>query len=254
MKLHFTQKGNGFPLLILHGLFGSADNWTTLGKHFAESFSTYLIDQRNHGRSPHADETTYPLMAQDLVELIDSEKIETCHLIGHSMGGKTVMEFALTYPEKVQKLIVADISPVAYPPHHQEILQAIRSLNLSVLTRREEADLHLQTLIPDFGVRQFILKNLARTPEGSFEWRMNFPGLEASYEAILGNIRQDRVFNGQVLFIRGEKSDYILPKYEPSIYQLFPNASIVTIPGAGHWVHAEAPALFFQTVLSFLNS
>ncbi|MFT7232560.1 MAG: esterase, partial [Cyclobacteriaceae bacterium] len=178
MKLSFRTLGEGVPLVILHGLFGSADNWQTVGKALSEKFKVYLVDQRNHGNSPHSDAFNYDLLVDDLNELIDGEGHNNVILIGHSMGGKAAMNFAVKYPEKVDKLIIVDIGPKQYPPHHENIFDGFKSIELSKIASRKEADEQLSAAIPDFGVRLFILKNLTRDDAGNFIWKINLGSLE----------------------------------------------------------------------------
>lgn len=245
--------GEGEPLIILHGLFGSSDNWQTLGKKFAEDFKVYLVDQRNHGHSPHSDDFSYELMAADLHRLIQESGESEVNLIGHSMGGKTVMELAAHHPELIKKMIVADIGVKSYPMHHDVILEAFHSLDLGVINSRGEADRQMSALIPDFGVRQFLLKNLYWVEKGQLGWRMNLRVLEEKMPGILSEIDiKDCPIS--TLFIRGDQSNYILDADLPEISERFDHVSFHTIKGVGHWVHAEAPAEFYQTVMNFLRS
>lgn len=253
MKLHYRTEGEGKPLIILHGLFGSSDNWQTLGKSFAEQYKVYFVDQRNHGHSPHSDEFNYDLLAEDLHELLVDIGASKVHLLGHSMGGKTVMAFAAKYPQMVDKLIVADIGVKRYPMHHDVILDALKSLDLNQLKSRGQADKKMAEKIEDWGVRQFLLKNLYWVEKGQLGWRINIPVLEAEMENILDEIKIDSLAI-ETLFIRGEKSNYILESDYPSIQLKFPNSKIETLLGAGHWVHAEAPEEFYKLVMNFLKS
>jgi len=251
MELNFKKYGEtGEPLLILHGLFGMLDNWATLGRKFAQHFQVYLIDQRNHGRSSHNSEMNYELMADDLVEFIQQQQLDKVNVIGHSMGGKVAMQLAVAYPHLTKKLIVADIAPKAYLGNHNDIFEAIESLNLNEIESRKQADEALTPLLPNFGVRQFILKNLARSNEGNYFWRPAIQYIKTNYSNIATSI--DGSFNGTTLFLRGNKSNYILDENWPEIKSRFPNATLIDIEDAGHWVHAEKPNEFYKAVTNFL--
>ena len=252
MKLNFKKHGNGTPLFILHGVFGSLDNWLTVGKELAAHFTVYLIDQRNHGGSPHSEEMNFQVMADDLVELMDDEGLDRIHLMGHSMGGKTAMHFASKYPKKIDHLIVVDIAPKYYPPHHQEIFEAFHSVELSQINSRKEAEERMSDIIKDFGVRQFILKNLSRNAKKEYEWKINLPVIESNIEIIGGGMESGQKWEGPALFISGGDSDYIKSADHELIYQHFPKAKIEMIAGAGHWVHAVKPTELQELVLDFL--
>jgi len=254
MKLNYKVLGDGRPLLVLHGLFGSLDNWMTLAKSWASDYRVFLIDQRNHGKSPQSEIFTYKVMAEDLKEFILEHEIEKPIILGHSMGGKTAMEFAVNYPDLLSTLVVVDIAPVSYSVHHYPIIDALESIDLKNLESRNAADKQLSQKIPEMGVRQFLLKNLYRTKQGGFDWRFN---LHAIKEAIVPisewNISKQR-YEGRTLFIKGEKSDYINASHASQIMEKFPNYDLVEIEGAGHWVHAEAKEAFSTTVLNFLKN
>lgn len=250
MKLHYRKYGEGQPLIILHGLFGSSDNWQTLGKKFAENFEVYLVDQRNHGHSPKSNEFNYQLLSDDLYKLITDLELENITLIGHSMGGKTVMHFAQEHPLFIKKLIVVDIGPKAYPMHHDIILAGLNSLDLSTIKSRGQADKQLSKFIEDIGVKQFLLKNLYWIEKGQLGWRINIPVLEKKMPDIVASI-PDKIVETHTLFIRGEKSNYIVEDDFQNIYDQFPNSEIETIYDAGHWVHAENPFSFYNMVLEF---
>ena len=252
MKLHYRKLGNGAPLFILHGLFGSSDNWQTLGKRFAEHFTVYFVDQRNHGHSPHSDEFNYPLMAADFLELIDDLGLEKVNAIGHSMGGKTVIEFAKNNPVRIHKMVVADISHKQYPMHHETILEGMNGLDLSTLKSRGAADKALASYIAEWGVRQFLLKNLYWVEKGQLSWRINLPVLTETIHEIIEEIVFDQI-DCETLFMRGGKSNYILASDFDMIHQKFPNSQIHSIEDSGHWIHAEAPEEFYNTVLNFLK-
>jgi len=253
MQLHFQNYGQGQPLIILHGLFGSLDNWHSINQKFGAEFQVFAIDQRNHGRSPHAAQMSYELMAADLKEFVTAQRLRQISLLGHSMGGKTAMTFALNYPDLAEKLIVVDIAPRAYPPYHAEILKALLSLDLSSFTNREEMDLQLAGPIPELTVRRFLLKNVKRAPDGAFYWQLNLAGINENYARLNEAIWSARSFKKPALFIRGERSDYIPRQDLQPIRELFPHAEFCEIAGAGHWVHADAPEPFLRKVREFLQ-
>ncbi len=259
MQLNYKKQGAGdLPLarpalIILHGLFGSLANWNTVAARLAEQFAVYTLDQRNHGASPHNDRFDYPTLAADLREFMQQQRILKAHLLGHSLGGKTAMQFALSYPERVQKLVVVDIGPGAYPAHHDRVIAALESVDLGKIQSRQEADRKLAESLPEPGLRQFLLMNLAREADGRYRWRMNLAGIKKNYNDILAGVTPGR-FSKPALFIRGGRSDYIDDRAAALIKQLFPHARIETIPDAGHWVHAEAQAAFINLVKDFLAS
>jgi pimeloyl-ACP methyl ester carboxylesterase len=252
-QLYFRTLGEGTPLIILHGLFGSSDNWLTLGKRFAEKYKVYLIDQRNHGQSFHSSEFSYPAMAKDLEDFMQIEKIDSANIIGHSMGGKTAMEFAVTSPSKVKKLIIADIGPKYYPVHHATILKGLFSINLKTLGSRKEADDQLAKFIADFGTRQFLLKNLGRNGD-DFEWKVNLNVIAQEIEQVGKGLNQNATYTKTTLFVRGGKSDYILDSDMNLIHSIFTNSKVETIEGSGHWLHAEKPDEFFLIASKFLEN
>lgn len=253
MTLNFKSFGQGFPVIILHGLFGMLDNWQTIAKKLADNYTVYIVDQRNHGRSPHLSEFNYQVLADDLQSFMESNWIYEAHIIGHSMGGKTAMQLALSYPEMVKKLVVVDIAPKQYQPGHQAIFEALQSLDLATITNRKEAATHLETTITDPGTQQFLLKNLSRNPNGQYEWKMNLPVLYKSYGQILDNVEMEEPFQHPTLFIKGGQSNYIQEEDTSAIKNFFPLAEIETIPPAGHWVHAAAPKELLNLVHSFLK-
>ena len=251
MKLNFKKIGEGNPLLILHGLFGSSDNWVSLGKKFAENNLVYLIDLRNHGRSPHSEEMSYDLMADDILELINDENINSPVILGHSMGGKAALLFAEKYPKYLDKLIVADIGIKAYPMHHDEILKGLNSVNLQEISSRNQAQQSIRVHIDNLSTQQFLLKNLYWVEKGKLAWRMNLKEIEKNIGKILVKIDIDK--NPiKTLFIRGEMSNYILEEDFENILKSFPNGEIKTIPKVGHWLHAENPIEFYKIVREFI--
>ncbi|MGD1847642.1 MAG: alpha/beta fold hydrolase [Salibacteraceae bacterium] len=252
MKLFYKTAGEGAPLLVLHGLMGMLDNWQTPTKTLAQHFQVFTIDARNHGHSPHDDAFSYQVMMEDLLELVDDLGLTEFHLLGHSMGGKTAMKFAQNYPDLINKLIIADIAPKAYPVHHQPILDALSAVDLENTARRSEAEKVLANYLDDRGVRQFLLKNLYWKDRGQLAWRFNLPVIKAVI-ADIGEAVMDRLYEGPTLFIRGAKSDYIQDADWPEIETIFPDSELVTLKNAGHWVHAEQPKEFLEAVLAFLK-
>jgi len=251
--LHSRIIGEGNTLLILHGYFGNGDNWKSITIKLSDTFQVHLIDQRNHGRSFHSDEFDYELMVEDLHNYIKHHQLEKVHLLGHSMGGKTAMLFAVEYPELVEKLIVADISPRMYPPHHHDILEALNSIDFTVQTSRTLVDEKLAELIPEIGVRQFLLKSVYWKEKGQLDFRFNLHSLIENNDEVGVALPSFTVFEGETLFLKGENSGYISSEEEPIINAHFPNNKIVTIKNAGHWLHAENPTDFLNTLESFLK-
>ena len=250
MKLFYKQYGDsGKPLFILHGLFGMLDNWHRVAGALSEEHVVYTVDQRNHGHSPHADDMNYEIMANDLKNLMDDLGIAKATLLGHSMGGKTVMQFCEMYPEMVEKLIVVDIAPKAYKPGHTLYFEALKSLDFASFEKRGDAEQALEAYEPNAGIRLFLLKNMTRKEGGGFELKMNLPAIEKAYEEIIGSGNIEIGFEGNVLFIKGEKSGYISDEDIELILSLYPQAKITSVPNAGHWVHAEN----YQGFLEALN-
>lgn len=249
----FGENLTSTPLLVFHGLFGMLDNWGSFGKDLGEFLPVHLIDLRNHGRSFHSESMTHDDLADDIARYMDHYGIEKAHVLGHSLGGKAVMQFAIRYPEKVNKLIVVDISPKAYPPHHQGIIKALESVDLNAVTSRNEVEAVLNEYIPDRSTIQFLTKNLYWDDNKKLNWRFNLRTLSEKYNEFVSNAIRFGVFEGETLFISGEKSSYILPQDEFSIKQQFPKARIVIIKNAGHWVQADNPAEFNSVVKQFLN-
>ena len=252
--LYSRIEGQGKPLLIIHGFLGMSDNWKTLGSQFAvHGFEVHLLDLRNHGRSFHSDEFSYEVMVNDLLEYCNHHHLNDVSIIGHSMGGKVAMLFAVTYPEKVEKLIVADIGPKYYAPHHQEILAGLNAVDFSQKPSRTEVEEILYPYIPDFGTRQFLMKNLFwKTPE-QLNFRFNLKVFNEKIEEIGTALPEDAIFEKPSLFIRGGNSKYIVEADLPKIKQHFPMFQLSTIPNVGHWLHAENPKLFFEETLKFLK-
>ncbi len=253
MLLHSKILGQGEPLLILHGYFGMGDNWKSLANKFAENFEVHLIDQRNHGRSFHHDDFSYELMLEDLHFYIKHHQLEKVNLLGHSMGGKSVMLFAVTYPEMVNKMIVVDISPRYYSPHHEFILKALAEVDFNIQKTRREVETVLKKHIDENGIRQFLLKNVYWKNKGELAFRFNLKSLTDNNEIIGDALTSFANFNGEVLFLKGGNSDYISENDEALISAHFPKAIIKTVKNAGHWLHAENPVDFYNFVVGFLN-
>ncbi|HHP7240588.1 MAG TPA: alpha/beta fold hydrolase [Cyclobacteriaceae bacterium] len=255
MKLFYRSYGtSGDLLIILHGIFGSSDNWHSLSKKFGNDFKVLNFDLRNHGNSPHSDEFNYELMVEDVIETLKELKINKINIIGHSMGGKVAMLLAVSYPQLIDKLIVVDISPRYYPIHHREIINAMKSLRLNNIETRSQADEQLKTKIPDFGTRQFILKNLQRNNGNGFSWKLNLESIDKNLENIGEPLPGKSIFNGTALFVRGGQSDYIQDNDLELIEKYFPDYNLETVNKSGHWVHAEQPVAFYNRCQDFLKS
>ncbi len=268
MQLFYRTEGAGTPLVIVHGLYGSSDNWLTVAKKLGEKFQVYSIDQRNHGRSPNSDVHDFEAMKDDLAEFFDTHNIEKAVVMGHSMGGKTAMCFAADYPERIEKLIVVDIAPKDYfllndesqYYLHNNILRAMLEIDFSRIESRKDVEVFLSERIDSIQIVQFLLKNVHRNKEThQFEWRLNVPVLYDNLDEIIKGVNarwfDDRIpiTNYPVLFIKGANSNYILPEDFPSIRRIYPEAEIVEIPDAGHWLHAEQPQLFMDALWKFLK-
>jgi len=252
MQLHFKQLGCGEPMVLLHGLFGSGDNWFGVAPKLAEKFHVFAPDLRNHGHSPHHAEMDYPLMAADVEKFFAAQKIESAHVIGHSMGGKVAMQFALDFPALVKKLVVVDMAPRAYVRTHDKIFAALLALDLAAFQTRQQIEEALASEIPSLNLRRFLLKNLGRDDHGQFFWKMNLRGVAENYSRLGEVLSAQDQFDKPALFIRGGQSDYINAADELEIRRLFPAAEIQTIAAANHWVHADAPEEFVRLVLNFL--
>lgn len=253
MILHSKIIGSGRPFLILHGFFGMGDNWKSLANKFADNnYEVHLIDQRNHGRSFHSDDFNYQVMAEDVLQYCNAHQLTNVVLLGHSMGGKTAMTFAVNYPAFVSKLLVADIAPKQYPQHHQYILKGLSVIEATNLQSRGEADKILSAYIEESGIRLFLLKNLYWKNKEELALRINLSVLTEKIEEVGKPLQDDGVFNGETMFFRGEKSNYIEDFDEVDIVKHFPNATLQTISKAGHWLHAENPQEFYTKVMDFL--
>ena len=255
MKLAYREFGSGQPLIILHGLFGQSDNWNTLAKRFAEKgFHVFTIDQRNHGLSPHSEVWNYEAMAEDLKEFIDTHQLHDVILLGHSMGGKTVLFFEQLFPNIAQKLIVADIAPRAYEAHHDSVLKALNAVDFTDINTRKEAETILGQYITDFGTKQFLLKNIYWREDETkqMDWRFNLKTITKEYNNI-GVEVPAFLSSTKTLFIRGEKSNYISDNDMLDIRNRFSDVNLRTIANSGHWVHAEQPEAFFNCVMEFIG-
>lgn len=247
-QVHSQPSSQGLPLVLLHGLFGSADNWGNIAKHFAQHYQVISVDLRNHGRSPHSDSQTYEEMADDLSALCEALGLDQILLLGHSLGGKVAMQFATQYPNKVSKLIVVDMAMRAYRDRYTQLMNHMLAVNLSQITTRQDVDKALTEAIPNIKVRQFLLTNLVKA-EGQLQWRINLPALKANYATLIAAVKVH--FDLPSLFIRGERSDYVNERDITELQQHFPQAQFVTLP-TDHWVHAEQPQMFIQALESFL--
>lgn len=252
MKLSYRKMGEGQPLLVLHGLFGSSDNWQTLAKHWSEKYQVFLIDQRNHGHSPHSDDFSYDLMAEDIAELVAEEGLRDFVLMGHSMGGKTAMTFAQHHAFLIDKLIIVDMGIKAYKRHHDLIFQGLFEVDAPHVASRSEAESRLKKHITDVSTSQFLLKNLYWEEPGKLNWRFNLKVLNEKIDDVLTAI-SDLKIDCNTLMIIGGKSGYVHEQDYASIRNIIPNVKFHVIKEAGHWVHAEAPQEFSRVVEDFID-
>jgi esterase len=256
LELNYKEFGQGDPIIILHGLFGTLDNWQTIAKKLAEKNTVFIVDQRNHGKSPHTEEFNYNLLAEDLYNFMTDHWIYSAIIIGHSMGGKVAMQFAMNNPDMVEKLIVIDVAPVQYERGHDAVFEALDTIDLNTLQNRKDAEIILNNkLNNDVGTVQFLLKNLSRDAENvKYEWKMNYNVLKSKYAEIIKPIEFIQPFEAPTLFVRGSKSDYILDTYWDNIKIGFPEAKLTTIADAGHWVHADKPQELFSVLENFISA
>ena len=250
MQLHYQTLGQGQPLILLHGLFGSSDNWGTVAKHFSQHYQVICVDLRNHGRSPHSASQSYTNMADDLLELCDALSLECIHLLGHSLGGKVAMQFATHHPDRVEKLIVVDMAIRAYADAHTHLIDAMMAIDLTTLQSRHEVDKTLSNSIPQAMVRQFLLMNLIKS-DSNLAWRINLAALKTNYPSLQQAVCENAHYEKPCLFIRGEHSDYVQDVDTEHIKTNFINAQFASLP-TGHWVHAELPQAFIEVVGNFL--
>ena len=251
MKLYSRVLGEGQPLLIIHGLFGMSDNWQSLAKRYADYFEVHLIDQRNHGRSSHADEFSYLHLSNDLRQYIIENELNDVIIIGHSLGGKTAMQFSITYPELLSKLIIVDISPRFYPIHHDKIIEGLKMLNFSVLKSRSQADAVLSDYIEEGDVRQFLLKSMYWKEKGQLDFRFNLDSISQNIANVGEALDNEAICSIPTLFIKGGNSNYINDDDEDLIFKHYTDAEIQTLDEVGHWLHAEKPNEFFEMTLRF---
>ncbi len=254
MKLNYKMQGNGEPVIILHGVFGMLDNWQHFAKILSRKYWVITPDLRNHGKSPHSDTFDYKTMSGDLTYFLEQHQIKNINIVGHSMGGKLAMFFALEHPEYVKKLVVIDIGVKSYPPKHDFIFNALCSLDIAKYQYRTEIEKELIKKIPDKRIVQFLLKNIKRDKSSSkFQWKMNLKAIKNNYNKINESLEADFPFSGDALFIRGERSDYILEEDKSDIRELFPNSKFITIKDAGHWIHAEQPEKLIRVIDKFIE-
>jgi esterase len=252
MLLNYKQTGTGPVVVLMHGLFGSLENLNVIVKTLSEQFTVINVDLRNHGSSFHADEMNYASMAQDIVSLLNHLKIEKAHIIGHSMGGKVAMQVAMLNEALIDKLIVLDIAPVTYHSRHDKIIQALKAVANDNVNSRNDADSIMKSYIDEVGVRQFLLKSLAKNESG-YQWKFNLSTISDNYSEIISNINATHSCQCATLFIKGNNSDYILPEHREAIVSLFPNSKAKVIHGAGHWLHAEKPEAVNRSIIDFLQ-
>ncbi|MFN5169748.1 MAG: alpha/beta fold hydrolase [Cyclobacteriaceae bacterium] len=251
MNLFYREAGEGQPMIILHGLFGSSDNWFTLSKTFAGHYRVFTVDQRNHGQSPHTDDFNYRLLTDDLAAFVARHQLQRPILLGHSMGGKTVMNFAIKNPDQLSAAVVVDIAPKAYSVQHDHILEGLEAIPLGSLGSRQEADRILAQNVSEADVRQFLLKNLNRTADG-FSWRVNLKAIDRHMNEIVADLQYPGQYTGPCLFVKGSRSNYFAEGDDDVIRSRFTHAEFATLD-TGHWVQAERPREFAEVVLDFLK-
>jgi len=251
VSLDYSVRGTGEPLVLIHGLFGTRENLGAIARHLAEAFTVYSVDLLNHGRSAHRDDLNLPLLAESIHHWMEEVGLDAAHVFGHSLGGKAAMELALSEPERVKKLIVADIAPVTYENRHVDVFDGLLAIDLQNLQSRAEADAILQRSVPEKPVRSFLLKNLQKDANGNFGWRMNLQGLYKSYPELL---KQNSIakFERPVLFLKAENSDYITVDYREAILSRFPSTDLKVVSNTGHWLHAEKPELIARLIRKFI--
>lgn len=253
MELHYRHLGQGKPLIILHGVFGSSDNLFTIGRKIAEEGKeVFILDARNHGQSPRSEDFNYEVMAADLNEFIESHNIKDPVILGHSMGGKTVLQYSQHYTN-FSKLIIVDITHQAYQQHHDHIYAGLKAIDPAALTGRKEAEEIFSQYVPDFAERLFLLKNLYRTENNQFDWRINIPVLDKNSSEVITSIKMDKVVEQPLLLMRGSESDYVNDEAFEEMHKYYPNAQLKTVDGANHWIHATKPKKFLIEVLDFIQ-
>ncbi|SDE50488.1 alpha/beta fold hydrolase [Kordiimonas lacus] len=252
MDLFYRTRGDGPPLVMLHGLFGSGDNLGGLARAMENEFRMVMVDHRNHGRSPHVPTNSYGEMAEDILDVMDREGIDKAHVFGHSMGGKVAMQMALLAPDRVDRMVVGDISPVAYSHHHDTILEGMGKVADAAPQDRAGAEAILTSYVQEPDVLSFLLTNWRRGNDGTWRWRLNIDAIRDDYGSISAAVEGDPV-DTPVLFLRGGDSDYVTAEHRDTILKLFPNATVRTVEGTGHWLHAEKPDLVARVITRFLK-
>jgi pimeloyl-ACP methyl ester carboxylesterase len=254
LTLNYRSWGNGPPLVILHGLFGSAINWERIGKALSQRWSVFVLDLRNHGDSPHSTDFGYEVLIEDLRRFLEVRGIKTTNLLGHSLGGKIAMAFAHRYPARVDALIIVDIAPKPYPSGHRRMLQALIEFDLNPVDSLQDAVERLKPVIPSLAIRHFLVKNLVRGKDGGYGWKINLSAIHRHYGELSKGPRLTHRFQKPTLFVRGEASEFIIDEDAERIGRFFPNFKIVTIAQAGHWLHVDAPEETSQVIIDFLLS
>ncbi|UAA37271.1 alpha/beta fold hydrolase [Paraneptunicella aestuarii] len=254
MSLNFKRVGEGKPIVMLHGLFGSLDNLGSISRELQSQFDVISVDLPDHGRSPHSPSFSYEQYAKQVLDVIELNELEQVSLLGHSMGGKVAMHMALNHPEKISSLIVADIAPVQYQARHNKVFDALKAVQLDKISSRKDAEKAMSQYIEEQGVIQFLLRSLTQTPDGKFAWRFNLDMLMRDYSQLSEGISHPIPYEAPTLFIKGGNSDYITAEHRPVITQLFPNASAKVMQGTGHWLHAEKPGVFAKLVKDFVTT
>ncbi len=250
-KLHYQEAGQGDTIILIHGLFGSLENLGMIAKVLQDNYRVISVDVRNHGQSFHQNSMQYSELALDIIHLMDDLKLENAHILGHSMGGKIAMQLAIDFPSRVNKLIIADIAPVEYPPHHERIINGLKSINLDIIKTRKEADIQLTQAVETASVRQFLLRNLS-SKNGQFSFKCHLDYISNCYPQIMSGFSLEQQYDGDTLFIKGGDSDYIQSSHRDVVLSIFPNSSAKIIQGTGHWLHAEKPVIFNKIVTDFL--
>ena len=254
LNLNYRRRGSGSPLIILHGLFGSAINWEIIGRNLSRYWTVFALDLRNHGDSPHSPHFGYEALVEDLRWFIDHHRIHRAILLGHSLGGKIVMAFADRFPEKVEQLIVVDIAPKPYPAGHRHLLKALINFDVSRINSLKEAIAGLAPAITSLAIRQFLVKNLVREKDGSYRWKINLDAIYLHYEELSQGPRLKNSCPKSALFIRGKTSEFVIDEDEDLIRRYFPHSRIVALDNAGHWLHVDAPEKTSETIIDFLQS
>ncbi len=251
--LNSKRQGAGPPVVLIHGLFGSLENLGGIARILAESATVYSLDLPNHGRSPHHQHMSLSSMAEDVACWMADQGLDSAGFVGHSLGGKVAMELALQRPELVDSLVVMDIAPVHYPPHHSDVFAGLQAVNLQEISSRRDAENIMTPYVPEVAVRSFLLKNIMRTGEGHFAWRMNLPVIRDNYEKLVSANGQSAEYGGNVLFLKGGDSDYIGEEHRHDILSRFPQAKVKVVANTGHWLHAEKPALVAKLIQQFFS-